>query len=286
MEREDEIKGSGNSIDFGARIYDPRLGIFLSTDPKFKDLPSWSPYSFALTNPIIFIDPDGEFSYTFHIRAFAPPNAFDGYGFHDDGRGFSTSTASGTTSRIKQNFTVDPSARSFSGGQPTSDPSSHRFSPFDLTANPTGGANASFGTNSVGSATASMGSYFEGNNPFVPGSPAISVSSAISVTENLKNNQVIVSVDLSSKAFPATEAFIQDAEGNSVFLIGAAAYGGPGDLTDNKQDVGSIDLMININDKGIFQNVQMGDKTYSLDEFNALGTSQDAGPKPREEKDN
>lgn len=43
--------------------------------------------------------------------------------------------------------------------------------------------------------------------------------------------------------------------------------------------------MININDKGVFQNVSVGDKTYSLDEFNALGTSKDAGPKPREEKD-
>src|SRR5690554_5144297 len=67
MEKDDELKGSGNSYDFGARILDPRLGIFLSTDPKFKDLPSWSPYSFALANPIIFIDPDGEFPYTFYV---------------------------------------------------------------------------------------------------------------------------------------------------------------------------------------------------------------------------
>lgn len=33
MEKDNEVKGSGNSLDFGARIYDSRLGKWLSTDP-------------------------------------------------------------------------------------------------------------------------------------------------------------------------------------------------------------------------------------------------------------
>jgi RHS repeat-associated protein len=33
MEKDDEVKGSGNSLDFGSRIYDARTGRWLSVDP-------------------------------------------------------------------------------------------------------------------------------------------------------------------------------------------------------------------------------------------------------------
>ena len=60
QEKDDEVKGAGNSIDFGARIYDPRLGNFLSLDPLSKKYPYVSNYSYALDNPVFFIDNQGE----------------------------------------------------------------------------------------------------------------------------------------------------------------------------------------------------------------------------------
>jgi RHS repeat-associated protein len=59
MEQDNEVSGSGNSLDFGARIYDSRLGRWMSTDPLQKKYPSLSPYNFVANSPILFIDPDG-----------------------------------------------------------------------------------------------------------------------------------------------------------------------------------------------------------------------------------
>lgn len=59
-EKDDEVKGSGNSYDFGARLYDPRLGRWLAVDPQSSKYPDLSPYNFVANSPLIFIDPDGE----------------------------------------------------------------------------------------------------------------------------------------------------------------------------------------------------------------------------------
>lgn len=272
-----------NLYDYGARWYDASVGRFISVDPLAHKLPSWSPYAAMACNPIMFFDPDGAFPYTFHIRAFAPPGAFKRTGFHDDNRGFSTSMSA--TSRIKQNFTVDPSKQTFTGGKTTSDPTV--WNGISKTATDEGGASATFGKNSFGSATAGISANFEGSNPFgFGGAPDIEVSSAISITENLKTNQVFVALDISSKQFPATEGLIQDNAGNTLLLAGAAAYGNAGNLVRaDKKQAATVDLIIGINDKGVFQNVTMGGKQYTLEEFNKLGTSKPAGPLPREDKD-
>lgn len=59
QEADDETNGSGNSYDFGERIYDSRLGKFVSADPLAPSFPWWSPYIFAGNTPIQAIDLDG-----------------------------------------------------------------------------------------------------------------------------------------------------------------------------------------------------------------------------------
>jgi len=49
----------GSHLDFGARIYDSRLGRFFSIDPLSKEMPQYSHYSYAANNPIYFIDEFG-----------------------------------------------------------------------------------------------------------------------------------------------------------------------------------------------------------------------------------
>ncbi len=59
QEKDDEIKGEGNFIAYADRGYDPRIGRFISIDAYANAMPSQSPYSFALNNPIYFVDENG-----------------------------------------------------------------------------------------------------------------------------------------------------------------------------------------------------------------------------------
>jgi RHS repeat-associated protein len=58
-EMDNEIKGEGVQYDYGFRIYDSRIGRFLSLDPLFSGYPYYTPYQFAGNRPIWAIDLDG-----------------------------------------------------------------------------------------------------------------------------------------------------------------------------------------------------------------------------------
>ena len=60
-EKDNETYGDGNAYDFGARVYDGRLGRFLSADKFEKMAPHWTPYRFGFNNPIRVVDKDGNY---------------------------------------------------------------------------------------------------------------------------------------------------------------------------------------------------------------------------------
>ncbi len=58
-ELDNELKGEGNSYDFGARMLDTRVGRWFARDPLESKYPNLSTYNFASNNPIIYYDFDG-----------------------------------------------------------------------------------------------------------------------------------------------------------------------------------------------------------------------------------
>jgi RHS repeat-associated protein len=61
-EQQDEVYWSNSYHNFGARIYNSRIGKFLSVDPYASILTSYTPYQFANNSPISHIDVDGHYA--------------------------------------------------------------------------------------------------------------------------------------------------------------------------------------------------------------------------------
>ena len=65
--KDNEIKGLGNSLDFGARMYDSRIGRFSSLDPFLKRYPDLSSYSFVNNTPIRNKEIEGKYWLDFNV---------------------------------------------------------------------------------------------------------------------------------------------------------------------------------------------------------------------------
>jgi RHS repeat-associated protein len=59
QERDDELKGNGNSINYKYRMDDPRIGRFFAIDPLAKDYPWNSPYAFSENRVIDGVELEG-----------------------------------------------------------------------------------------------------------------------------------------------------------------------------------------------------------------------------------
>jgi RHS repeat-associated protein len=87
-------EGRGNSYDFGARMYNPRVTRFFSLDPKRNETANESPYIFAGNEPIRAIDLNGEKKFyviTLDVKVDADGNYSTsqyspGYETKDDGK--------------------------------------------------------------------------------------------------------------------------------------------------------------------------------------------------------
>ncbi|OEJ99367.1 hypothetical protein A8C32_09405 [Flavivirga aquatica] len=59
QEKDDEIKGEGNSLNYNYRMHDPRVGRFFAVDPLVHGYPWYSPYQFSGNTPIMSTELEG-----------------------------------------------------------------------------------------------------------------------------------------------------------------------------------------------------------------------------------
>ena len=59
QEKDDELKGEGNTLNYTFRMHDPRVGRFFARDPLFRKYPYNSPYAFSENRVIDAIELEG-----------------------------------------------------------------------------------------------------------------------------------------------------------------------------------------------------------------------------------
>ncbi len=108
------MEGVGDQQDYGMRIYDPRIGKFLSVDPLAASYPGWSPYPFAMNRPIDGVDQDG--------LEWAPSKDNSGHisdyswvGYNNDGSAKAGSVASAFLDKGDFSYRYSSNARDRSG---------------------------------------------------------------------------------------------------------------------------------------------------------------------------
>ena len=281
-----------DSLNVDAQPIGDAPGMWMSPDPLSEEFPSYSPYAYAMNNPVNMVDPDGRFPYPVTIRSFHPSASFGGFNgywltpalgrnFGGDGHGFSLNSSA--TARVTHTVTADPQkgTANYTGrgkGGTTSNLSTHpyMYPKADVPDGYLGGVQS--GNNSVSFTTG-----YNGTNPLAFGpTPDIDVDAMLKLTQT--GNILNISGKVNGDNFPNTEAFITDPTGQEIFLGTDVRAGGQdqaptilfGPATEN---IMNINLNVRTNAKtGKFEQVQVGNKWVTPAEYNKPFIKQNPNP--------
>jgi len=236
----------------------------------------------------------GDHQYVISTRSFAPPDSFGG-GFQGDSRGYSLDP--NVTSRIHSEVTVDTDDQVTIGASDISahsDPSIHHAIPFYT---PTETPSADILNQSVNhdddQSTLTFKAKHSGKDAVldipVPGifgggtvnpAPALDVYTDLKIVDDRANNTLKITGDITGDNFPATETYITDSNGQSLFLATGKppAIATPAvNLVDfgNEREIGTVDITVNTDEAGNFVSVESEGKTIDIDEWNQEFLSRD-----------
>ena len=225
QEKDDEIKGEGNSLNYTFRMHDPRVGRFFAIDPLFREYPHNSPYAFSENRVIDAVELEGLEKYLVTGRAFIPmaslpnPAPWGSESVKGDNRTSYqlNSTAFRTEQKVNVNFdnkTVSYSSNKASGstaidenGRETdhSDPSTAGEIKFDKPALEKGNSTTVYLT-------------VNAHDKLIFGAPNINYDLAVTITPQ-KDGSFNYQVKGTTDGFPAYELWITDQDNNKSFLL-------------------------------------------------------------------
>ena len=254
-------------LDFGARNYDATLGRWMNLDPLGEKMYEWSPYNYVLNNPLIFVDPNGEYPILITTRSYAPFKTFGpGNKWHGDGRGHSLNK--NASYRTSVAITHDTRTR-------------------ETTAE--GGVSRSYTTDGKKDASSrtkvdnrskdeKIDVHSYGNNAAQKGSWDIDQFTKLeaNIEGDIDSDHVLnVTGTISGDDFPNQESMISDSEGNTLWLgnfetSGDRQWGPVFDLPrENEKDVSiKVNISIKVDRNGVFQGVMVGKNMISIQEWN------------------
>ncbi|MBP6730712.1 MAG: hypothetical protein KA149_01560 [Chitinophagales bacterium] len=272
-ENDDEVKGTGNSLDFGARIYDSRLARWMSVDPFSRNQAGWSTYKSFYNNPLLFKDPNGETEYTFLVRRYEHSSYF-GTPFFSEGDARKASVDVTKSARVHHSITVETSTPV--GANPVTRENAYSSESVQYfpwygrgteapTASQSGEVNKNDETFNVVKFTfKDAGAQPVAKNFCESCTPEINTSGSIVLAENKKSNSLEVRGVIRGDDFPDGEAMLYDPSGQGVLLstYNHKITGSPmKDLWgEGNQKIMEVNVNIKLDKKGNFKSASTLDK--------------------------
>jgi RHS repeat-associated protein len=272
-EKDEKGELGDTHYDYGFRIYNPRLGRFLSVDPLTKEFAWNSTYAFAENDVISCIDLDGLEKLSIHLRSFIRAKTTKdplGRLFDGDGRNALTSTKEEVTARGRVQFSYDFKSKKGDFSKPFAD-ETVRHNVFDEGKTTAIGIVNSKTIKKEVANGVQIGIHYDTKNPLTPSSitPSVDVDAGYQATFDEKSRSWTVGFYGKSDGYPSTETFVEDASGQRIMLGFKYEEGTPGKKlwggADTEVFKGVAQIFVDENNNFKSANLINGDKKTSLE---------------------